>query len=199
MWNEGSRHAPLLIAVLSRPSRKGCLAARSHGRHSCAASHYSGMQYPRCRTPYVIATTRQSRKERMMFFFFTEPNGLDGLGSRFLIDTSAYVSQLLIPSHACVRASSHQRRHRHALHCNANPTSPPSSREPAVFSAGELERLLAAALTPSIRSELQQSNKTPSLLLRPPLDSSPVLSESHISTTPQHEEKHLETQATCGR
>ena len=69
MWNEGSRHAPLLIAVLSRPSRKGCLAARSHGRHSCAASHYSGMQYPRCRTPYVIATTRQSRKERIIFFF----------------------------------------------------------------------------------------------------------------------------------
>ena len=119
----------------------------------------------------------------MMFFFFTEPNGLDGLGSRFLIDTSAYVSQLLIPSHACVRASSHQRRHRHALHCNANPTSPPSSREHAVFSAGELERRLAAALTPSIRSELQQSNQTPSLLLRPPLDSSPVLSESHMSTT----------------
>ena len=117
-----------------------------------------------------------------MFFFFTEPNGLDGLGSRFLIDTSAYVSQLLIPSHACVRASSHQRRH----HCNASLTSPPSAREPAIFSAGELERLPTTPPIPSlplISSASQQSNKTPSLLLRPPLDSSPVLSESHMSTT----------------
>lgn len=70
MWNEGSRHAPLLIAVLSRPSRKGCLAARSYGRHSCAASHYSGMQHPRCRTPYICNSSHAAVSQRTHHVFF---------------------------------------------------------------------------------------------------------------------------------
>lgn len=76
---------------------------------------------------------------------------MDGLGSRFLIDTSAYVSQLLIPSHACVRASDGPINVDMDMRCTATLTllphlhhgNPPSFR-PVSWSVCSLQRSLQA-------------------------------------------------------